>query len=494
MPAAAIPIAASVAGSVAGGLFGDNKGSGGSQQSSQSVSPWGPQQPYLETGFQQAQTDFNNAKANGPYSGEYYAGLTGPQNAAIGNAVNFSSGTGNNLSGLVAGNVQGLEGAATPYLSNAERIAGNGITGPNAAEMGLFSGYSANPTSASYINPALMGGLEGGAMNATGSINALTNGQQSILDHALSDPTQRLAGDAGSYMSSAPVQGAIANANQQIQDALNERTLPGIQQGAAASGALNSSREGMEEGLARQGAALATGQADSSILNNAFNTGLGAAANTYTQGLNTGMWDTSMGLNADNGIAEGAAGTQLGQSEFNTNTALGAANSGLANALNYENSGVNARLAGNSQLGSAVNLGSNNAAAAEGLATGNFNLGAAAGGLQQQGNQIADNNSLATWQMNTNYPWQMLDNYWSIVGRPEGSSSTGSSQATLGQSPFSNALGGAAAGAGLYNEFFPNGVGGAGGNASAGTNVSALYPSYAAQTSGIPGLGLYSYQ
>jgi hypothetical protein len=187
-----------------------------------------------------------------------------------------------------------------------------------------------------------------------------------------------------------------------------------------------------------QSAAIAQGNADASILNNAYNTGLGTAANVYTSGLNTGTWDASMGLNGASSLAQGVAGQQLGQSEFNTNTQLGAANSGLSNQLNYELGNANTQLGANSQLGNATGLGLNASTTAGNLAAGNASLESGAGSLYQSGQQAQDTNAYQQWQGNTNYPWQQLQNYWGIAGQPLGSQT--SSTGTVTSNP--NILGG----------------------------------------------------
>jgi len=265
---------------------------------------------------------------------------------------------------------------------------------------------------------------------------------------SLADPTSGLISQAGQYMNSSPVQSAINSTNAQLQQQLHEQTVPGLNRQAAMGGALNSSRAGMAEAMANEGEGIAQGNADASILNNAYNTGMGTAAGLYSNGLNTANSANMGGIQG----ALGTTGQQIGINQFNTGAQLNAANSGLSQQLGFGLGNANTQLAANGQLGTGVGMGFNGATTAGNLAAGNFALGSGGGMLQQAGDQATLNNAYQVNQNFRNQPWQALQNYWGIAGQPLGSQSagTGSMAQQLPPNYAGNALGGAAAGAGLY--------------------------------------------
>jgi hypothetical protein len=176
-----------------------------------------------------------------------------------------------------------------------------------------------------------------------------------------------------------------------------------------------------------------------------------------------------MGMNGASNLALGTSGQQLGQSEFGTNTALSAANSGLGNNLNYELGNANTMLGANGQLGTATGLGMEGATTAGNLAAGDFGLNASAGGLYQSGQQAQDTNALDQWTGNTQYPWTQLDNEWGIVGNPLGTQSTGTQTAPT------NVLGGIiGTGLGAASLFGSGGMFGANGAFGSGSGGSTL--------------------
>jgi hypothetical protein len=419
-----------------GSIFG-----GGSQttqqQSTQSSQPWAAQEPYELQGFNQAQTNLNNANALGPYTGEFVPGQNPYQSSAINSASGYATGVGNQLPYQIASGVGRLYGASTPYVNNANSLATNGIAGPNANLMNTLNGYATGQTSG--VNPALSAALNQAGISGANNLQNYSNDMQSIISQATSNPTQQLAQNAQTYMNSSPVQSAINSTNAQMQQVLNEQTNPSFNRAASQGGDLNSSRAGMGEAMNNEAESIAQGNADASILNNAYNTGLGTAANVYNTGLNTGMWGSSMGANAANSAAEGAANTQLN----NAATQLGAANSGLSQGLNYELGSANTQLGANNQLGNAVGLGMTGAQTAGNLAAGDFGLESGAGALQQQGEQAPLTNALDQYEMQMQQPAQALDNYWGIVGQPLGMQGTSSGTSTTQNqlSPLSTMLG-----------------------------------------------------
>lgn len=337
---------------------------GGTTQQQSNTAPWSTQQPYLQSLFSQGANIYNQRSAAGPYTGSFYSPQNPTQAEAQNQAAAYGSGPGAALAATVGGTSMGLQGAAAPFVGNAAGMATNGAT-----------------------SGTLSGALNGAALNGVNTLGAIANP---------SDPTARLSADAGSYMASAPVQGAVNSTNAQIGQTLNETTLPGLDRAAAMGGTLDSSRAGAADAQAREGAGLAEGAADSSILNNAWNTGLGTAATEY----NTGQANALTGANSELGANLGVAG-------LNAQTQLGA----------------------NAQLGTAAGLGVTSAGASGALAGDNYTLGAGAGGAQQQDANNQLQNLYQQWQMQNGYGQNILQQYAGDVTGNYGGSSTGSTTA-----------------------------------------------------------------
>lgn len=430
-----------------GSMFG-----GGTQttQSTQNNTPWDTQQPYLMNGLQQAQNIYNQQSAAGPYSGQIYAGQTPEQTNAAQQGANFANNAGNYLPYSTGYTAQALQGAAPSFVQNASNIASNGIQGPNAGLYGTLQGIGTGQMQTQGANPALSAMLNHAAMQGAAGLGQFQNTLQGATQQGLSDPTQRLAADASAYANNPGVQASLNNVNSQIDQTLQEQTLPGLNRQAAQGGALNSSRAGMAEGMANESAALAKGNADAQITNNAYNQGLTTAAGTYTSGLNSAINGSMFGYNDLANNANTQAGQQIGVNQFNTNAMLNAANGGLSQGLNYQLGNANTQLAANNQLGSATGLGVNAATAAGQQADASFGLGAAAGGLLQQGQQTTDNNALAQWQMQNQYQQGLLNNYWNIAGKPLGNTVQTNSSVTQPSNVLGGILGTAAGAAGLF--------------------------------------------
>jgi hypothetical protein len=404
-----------------GNLFG-----GGTQKTSQTVNnqPWAPQQPFLMGGMEDALNAYNTVNNIGPYTGNVTAGPNSLQANAENFASGYTNGQGAGMPTVVNGVAGDLLSGAPNFVNNAVTMASNGIAGPNAGLEGTLQGYGTGALRTGGPSAPLSGALNNAAVNGANSLNTFNSGLQTAANTAMSDPTQRIAADAATYANNPGVQAAIGSTNAQLQQVLNENTIPGLNREAAMTGGLNGSRAGMAEGMAREGEGIAQGNADASILNNAYNTGTNTAANLYASGLQnavnantSGLFD--VGLNTNN-----EANRQQGLNEFNTSTAVGAANSGLGTNLQYELGNANTQLGANAQLGTGVGLGTNAATTGGNLAAGNFGLGAQAGALQQAGQQDALTNALQQYEMQTSFPFQNVDNYWNVVGRPVGNTST----------------------------------------------------------------------
>ncbi len=376
MPAAWIGAAAAGAGALSS-IF----GGGGTSSSTQNSGPWGPQQPYLEDLYGRAQTDMQGRMASGPYTGNFYSPINGAQTTGSNLASTYGTQLGNPLAYTTGFMGQNLMASAPGYQQAADNLVSNGLD---------------------LSAPGLSGALTSAGVAGAKGIN-------SIIQQATTDPSKALASGASTIMGSAPVNSALQATNAGIDQTLNEQTLPGLDRQAAMGGSLNSSRAGMADAMAQEGAGIAKGSADASIESNAFNSGLNAETQARNSNLMAGQW-------ASNG-------------------AMGSALSGA-----MDNSNV--RLNANSQIGNSVGMGLSAVGDSANLANQNLGLMEGAGSvLQNDSNQSLANN-YQKWGMANNYTNNVLKDYSGLITGNVGSSATGTQ--TMASSPLSNALGTAA--------------------------------------------------
>jgi hypothetical protein len=440
-------------GSILGGLTGgsstttNSSGASNADQTNQSQTSLGAQQmPYVAQQWGAAQQAYNADAAVGPYQGTLYSGLNSTQQGAANQAAGYASGTGQNLAQTSAGTAGQLYGAASPYLNNASSIAQNGIAGPNAGAMNTLNGYASGQMGAQGASSGLSGALNSAATQGAASLPSLYNNIEST---ALGNNTGQTIANASQYANSGYTQQSINADNAQIAQTLNESTLPGLNQQAAAGGSLDSSRAGMAEAQANQGAALDEGLTDASLQNNAFNTGVNASTTQLESGLSNANY--AAGTQASNVLND--ANLQQNLSEYNAGNQLSAANSSLGNQLNYEEGNANTQLSGNSQLGNALSLANTSALTSANQASTNYNLGSTAGSLYQNDANAQNAANYTQYLNNTQTPFNLLDQYASLVDSPLTTSTTGAQQAyqnyndtstqTQNQSGISNVLGSA---------------------------------------------------
>lgn len=468
MGAAGVTAGAAVVGAGASAYGSLSKGSGGGSSGSNSgtsqTAPWSPQQNPIINGINDAGTVYADRQAQGAYQGEMVAGgnpLT--QQAGI-YAGQFSGGTGANIVNQEAGTSATLNGATAPYVGNAEGIASNGITGPGVSGLqNTLQNYGTGQQTVQGANPALSSALNDSAVSGANGLQGFQNTLSTAANQGLSNPTQQIEQNAQTYANSPQTQAALAATNTAINQTLNQSTLPTQNQQEAQAGALNSSRSGMAEGMARQGAATAEGQADAAIQNNAYNTGMSTASGLYSSGLNTATNASMYGYNDLANNANTQAAQQIGLNETNASNELGAANSGL----NFANANTNAQLSGNAQLGNAAGMGVTAGNSAITGATQNYNLAASGGLLDQSMQQAGDTNAYDLYNQSNQYGQNILQSYMGIVGAPYGTQGAtagmSSQQQQLPQNMLGSALGAGTAAYGLYNSI--NGV-------PAGTNTA----------------------
>lgn len=244
-------------------------------------------------------------------------------------------------------------------------------------------------------------GIVGNGVNlATGNYGAASSGASGILSRAMSDPTGANITDAGAYASNPYVAGMINAAQTPIERQLNEVAIPGLNAAAAGTGNDMSSRAGTAEAILRRNAGIDEANIASNIMGNEYNTGLNLAENARVANNQTGLGATGV----LSGV--GAGGTNLGYLG-NSVTGAGASVAGAGGGLFGE-------------AGNLVNTGNS-------LGMSDLQQPINVGQLVQQDYNARNNNDYFNSQNQVNAPWQGLQNYWNIVGKPLGYTSSGTS-------------------------------------------------------------------
>ena len=336
------PITAGIglAGSVVGGLLGSHP-----TQTSSSTSPWGPQQPYLQAGMQDAAYQYGQQRGTPYYQGDTYAQMNPNTQSAL-----------------------------------------NGIYG--------YQGQGA--ANASAVSAAAQTRMGQGLNNSQ-------NAAQNLQNFNPSDPTQANITNAGMYANNPALNGAIDAASRDVTRNLSEVQLPGLANGANSNGDINSSRTGIAEGIAMRGAGDRIGDIGSTM-----------RANAYQQGL---------------GLSQQATATNQGD---------------------YLNAQNQSGILGGQQFYQGVS----GSQAGQGMQYDNYSAASAAGGMQQQNQQGILNQAQTQWQGQQQRPWQLLSNYNNAVeGVGNYPATTNYAGAGGIQGALQGALGGGAAGMGLYGSY-----------------------------------------
>ena len=446
------------------GIFGGSTTTSTKQKTD--MGPWKVQAPYLTDAFKQAQAQYNAGKGQN-YTGDFVAGPNAMQTGMNTQAGDWATGAGASAPGTVGALGNALMPASLASAGNALDWSQNGGASADPQIMAAMKGIATGQNTPGSISPALTSALTGAATGAIGNLAGYNSANSSAVSRALEDPTQRLAASAGQYMNSAPIQQAMDSVGNRIDETLHEQTLPGLNRQAAAGGVLNSSRAGMSEAMANRDAARLKSEAQSGILNNAFNTGLSTAAQQNTSGINSAINGAGQGFNQNAGLATGMNASNQNQGQFNTTAQIGAGQGALNSALGYSANDSQFKLGANGQLLNAGNQGFAAMPAAQNLAISNYGLGSAAGASQQGFDQSALVNQYDKWGSNSQYPWQQLGNYMGVVGSNNwGQNGTVNTTSTQTSSPGigSSILGGLSTVAGLGQSMFsPMGMFGAGG-------------------------------
>lgn len=242
-----------------GGLFGGSTKTKTSETANTGPSQF--QQPYLQTAFDGAQSNYTAQTGTPWYTGELYAGLSDQGKADLQTTRDYATsqglGTANQLSSLgtsLLGNYDKANAAIDNYTS----LANGDATASNIAAAGQ---YANNPYLASQIDAA----------------------------------------------------------NRDVTRELNEQTLPGIDRQASGTGNINSSRAGVAAGIAQRGAEDRMADTAATMRGNAYSQGLSLAQqdrSTQLSALGNIIGDyASM---AGQGASALSAGAQVGTNALNT--------------------------------------------------------------------------------------------------------------------------------------------------------------------------------
>ena len=216
-------------------------GSSAKTNTTQKSEPWQVQQPYLQTAFQTAQNNLDNATAN-TYNGQQVAQFNPDQLSTFRNMLGFANANGAaDTSGAVGTN---LANQGSSAISDAlERLKSFSTSGGTDANIAAATKYANNPA---------------------------TDG---LIDGALRDARR----------------------------SVSEQALPQVARSAAATGNTMSSRRAISEGIIERGLADKTADVSSTIRSDQFNKGL-QLAQADSQFKDTAMLDafkTMGGLGGD---------------------------------------------------------------------------------------------------------------------------------------------------------------------------------------------------
>ena len=289
------------------GLFGGDD----QQESTTTTTPWAPQGDHLESIFGEAKKLYNDQ--SGVFTGDRVADFTPEQLQAL----------------------QGIYGHATGMGQNTT----DALYGAGMEQLGQWQG------AADFANGQLSG-------------PGYTAAQNSGPDMAL----------VNQLYNSDLVNSQIGSAINRIYDNLYQNQITGINSSAAASGNMGSSRAGVAEAMARDGAAQMASDVSSNIVASAYNNAVNQAGSVASQ--NASLMGQNNQLNANNNQYYAGMLNQMGQQGANQ---LGQAN---ANQLS------------------------------------NWQAMLGAGSVQQNQNQ----NEIGGEMDAANSDWELLNKYYSLIG------------------------------------------------------------------------------
>ncbi len=192
---------------------------GGSQKTTtyQQTDPWAPQQPYLLDATSQAKQIYDDKKGTEGYTGDFVAGYKPTDVSAINSIRDWSTGVGQN--------------AVNTQMGTGTDLFTRGAAGMGEVDAGL-------------------------------------------KDFAAKDWTQNHIDNAGRYANNPFMQAMIDASTADAKRTFSEETMRGIDQNAAATGNMNSTRAGIAAGVAQRGLSDFVGNTSATMRGNAWDKGL----------------------------------------------------------------------------------------------------------------------------------------------------------------------------------------------------------------------------
>lgn len=250
--------------------------------------PGGPQAGALTNIFGGAQQAYNQNMAQGPYSGDYFAGSNPFLSGAYNQAGGFASGMGSGVPGAQIGYGQPL----------------------------MNTGYGASQ------------GALGGLMN-----------------YGQTDQTQNNINTANAYAQNPYIDQAVQAATYGANRNAAENDIPNIYRSAASSGNINSDRAALSQGLVERGLAENAQNIGASMRNNAWNNGLNTALQQGQMGL--GALSSAGSLGAGLGQAGSGMMSQGLTDQQNLSKIYEAAGSGVRDIAQNDLNNQQAKYQGN---------------------------------------------------------------------------------------------------------------------------------------------------
>lgn len=303
---------------------------GGSKKETtfQQTDPWAAQQPYLLESFREAQNTYNQTKDKAGYEGDFVAGYNPQDVAGINSIRDWSTSTG--------------QTAVNDQMKFGTDLFSKGATGMGEVDQGL-------------------------------------------KDFGAKDWTAQHIENAGQYANNPFMQAMIDASTSDAKRTFSEETMRGIDQNAAMTGNMNSTRAGVAAGIAQRGLSDFVGNTSATMRGDAWNNGL-----KMSQGDQQSLLQSLMGRGDLAGNMVGAGQTAM-DSAFANEAGLTGLNTAVAE-MNKTNA------------------------------------------------QAGMDNSLMKDEYSTAKDWEALNNYYGIVGdKLWGSTTTGFSKTKTQADPLSTA-------------------------------------------------------
>jgi hypothetical protein len=216
--------------------------------------PWKVQQPFIEDTFQEAQSLYDQSKAQGPYTGEFYAGMTPQQKSLLERGIQ-NAGT--------------LSDTGLDWVNSGTNMINTGSAGVTKAADGLYN----------MANMDMVG-------------TNIANAQKYASGYDL-DALTKAATYAGNRNAA-------------------ENAIPNLYRKNAASGNMNSDRAALSQGVVERGLAENAQNIYSNLAAKAYSEGLNLSQNDLKlMAANLAQSGDLYGSMADSGLSMGRAGADL---------------------------------------------------------------------------------------------------------------------------------------------------------------------------------------